>query len=111
MKKLRNILFCEPGQGTKTERFLQWLINLAYIALFSVGVGIVSLYFGKVNYGPELFESYFQYTGIFLLNILPHLVRQQQITKIYLKDMQNLLFLIIHISIFIMTAMVKILIY
>lgn len=73
MKKLRSIIFYDPLEGSRLRLALHWLINLVFIGLWSLGVGIVSLYFGKVNYGPELFSSYFQYTGLFLLNILPGL--------------------------------------
>ena len=74
MKKLRRILFCTPDGGTRGEYALCWLISLVYIGVFSIAIGIVSLYFAKVNYGPELFSSYFHYLGIFLLNVVPGFV-------------------------------------
>ena len=69
--KLLSIFFYDREKDSRLSLVLHWLVNLAFIGLWSLGIGIVSLYFGKVNYGPELFSSYFQYTGLFLLNIIP----------------------------------------
>ncbi len=71
MEFLRKVLFYDKMEGSRLCLALHWLINLAFMALFSLGIGIVSLYFGKVNYGPELFASYFRYALLFALNILP----------------------------------------
>ena len=71
MKKLQALLSCNPQTVPVRRRALVWVLNLAFIALFSLALGVIGLYFGKVNYGPELFSSYFRYTGLFLLNILP----------------------------------------
>lgn len=71
MKTLRKIIFYNRETGSRPHLALHWLVNLAYIVLWSLGVGLISLYFGKVNYGRELFYSYFQHAGLFLLNILP----------------------------------------
>ena len=71
MKTLRKIIFYDKETCSRLYLALHWLVNLIYIAVWSLGVGIVSLYFGKVNYGPELFDSYFQHAGLFLLNIVP----------------------------------------
>lgn len=69
--KLRSIFFHDRERDGRLSLVLHWLINLAFIGLWSLGIGIVAMYFGKVNYGPELFASYFKYTGLFLLNIIP----------------------------------------
>lgn len=71
MKKLRSIIFYDSLEGSRLCLALHWLINLGFLTLWCIGVGIVSLYFGKVNYGPELFDSYFQYAGILMLNLFP----------------------------------------
>lgn len=75
MKKLlKSIFFYDRMEDSRLSLVLHWLINLGFIAIWSLGIGIISLYLGKVNYGPELFDSYFKYTGIFLLNIIPGLI-------------------------------------
>lgn len=71
MKYLRSIIFYDPVGGSRLCLALHWILNLLFLGLWSLAIGIVSLWFGKVNYGLELFFSYFQYTGLFLLNVLP----------------------------------------
>ena len=71
MKYLRSVVFCDPVEGSRRCLALHWLINLLFAGAFCVGVGVVSLRFGTVGYGRELFVSYFRYLGIFLLNIVP----------------------------------------
>ncbi len=72
MKKfLKSIFFYNHMEDSRLCLVLHWLMNLAFLGLWSLGIGIVAMYFGKVNYGPELFASYFKYTGLFLLNIIP----------------------------------------
>ena len=74
MQETKRRLFRIPAQGTRARALLRWAAALAFIGLWSLAVGIVSLKLGAVNYGTELFDSYFRYTGLFLLNVIPGLL-------------------------------------
>lgn len=71
MKTIRSIIFYDSTDTSRLRWALHWALNLLYIAAWCLGVGVVSLRFGSMNYGTELFHSYFQYAVLFMLNILP----------------------------------------
>lgn len=74
VEKLKKVIFYEPLTGTKLQLVLHWLWNLVFLSAWCFGIGIVALYLGKVNYGRELFWSYFDDPLIFRLNIIPGFV-------------------------------------
>lgn len=71
MKTIRSIIFYEHTDPSRLHWALHWALNLLCLGVWCVGVGVASLRFGSMNYGIELFHSYFQYAVLFLLNILP----------------------------------------
>ena len=71
MENLRRIIFYDPAEPSHLYRALNWCVNLLALALWCVGVGVFSLWLGSSGYGRELFFSYFRYTLLFWLNILP----------------------------------------
>lgn len=73
MQETKRRLIRIPAQGTAARAVLRWAAGLAFIGLWSLAIGIISLKLGSVNYGIELFDSYFKYTGLLLLNIAPGL--------------------------------------
>ncbi len=74
MKKIistiKKTLFYSPEYG-RGYLAAHWGVNTVFLALWCLGIGIAGLYLGKVNYGQELFFSYFRNPLIFRLNILP----------------------------------------
>lgn len=71
MKNLRKIIFYDPAEPSRARWTLHWLFNLLALALWCTGIGVLSLWFGSAGYERELFSSYFRYTLLFWLNILP----------------------------------------
>ena len=74
MKQLRSILYYEPMEGSRLCLALHWLIQLVFLGVWSLALGVAGLYFGAVHYGPELFASYFPYALLLALNVLPAFV-------------------------------------
>ena len=58
-----------PDSGWGRVAAVVWTAVLLLAA--SLGVGMLSLSFGPVKYGKEMFDSYFQVPGLVLLNVLP----------------------------------------
>ena len=72
---LYGIIFYDKGRKGRREFVLHWIINLAFLLLFSAAMGVLSLRLGTANYGAELFESFFGFStrGLALLffNLAP----------------------------------------
>ena len=70
---LKDIFLHTYRQGESLDRAgrLQQALCMAALAVWALGLGTVCLYFAKVNYGRELFYSYWQSPLLLLLNLLP----------------------------------------
>lgn len=65
MKQIQN------AEGKGLHPALRWLISMLFLLVWSVGIGMQSLYFASVTLGPELYASYFEVDMLPLLNLLP----------------------------------------
>ena len=61
-------------EGKRLHPALRWLISMLFLLIWSAGIGLISLWFAAITYGPELFDSYFSTALLPLLNLLPGLL-------------------------------------
>ena len=59
------------SEGKGLHPALRWLFSMLFLLAWSVGIGVISLYYASVTLGPELFQSYFNLDMLMLLNLLP----------------------------------------
>ena len=64
----------DPALNSGRRRNLLYAFNIAALVLWGVFIGVVAMYFGRVNYDLELFFSYFRKPLIAVLNIIPVLL-------------------------------------
>ena len=71
MKNLKQIFFYEPGEGTRVHLVIHWLLSLVIMVAAGIGMGLLGLYYGKITYGPEMYDSYLNNPTILWLNLIP----------------------------------------
>jgi len=59
---------------TLRKASLRWTMGWAALVFWSLGLGLVCLYFAKANYGLAMFYSYWKIPLIVLMNLLPVLL-------------------------------------
>ena len=59
------------AEGKGFHPALRWTVSMLFLLVWSVGIGVISLYYASVTLGPELFDSYFASASLLLLNLLP----------------------------------------
>ncbi|MGM9629904.1 sulfatase-like hydrolase/transferase [Butyricicoccus sp.] len=70
-QKIRCMFGLETFPDSRWGRVAAVVWTAVLLLAASLGVGMLSLSFGPVKYGKEMFDSYFQVPGLVLLNVLP----------------------------------------